>query len=423
MRERRIVKDAQVRFRAKGASDKGSHIEGHAAVFNQNYVLWDGGNYRVVEIVKPGTFTRALKEKQDVRSLFNHEPDNLLGRTAAGTLVLDQDTVGLAYDCELPDTQVARDVGTLVERKDITGCSFAFTVTKQTTREEKTDGVTIYTREIEDVDLFDVGPVTFPAYEGTDVKARSREMQHELRSAALSLQGLPAEIRARLEREERDGAQDEEQECRCACRACMSAECDECEMHMARCGDQRRCNHLARSLSIHRGDTPTKRVDSEDLTSGCFIYVGDPEKPETWALPWKFKSEEKIKSHLRNALARFDQTQKIPVDKKPAAWKKLVRLCKKYGITVSDEEAKSLGLSVEQRDLLKHALRKTDSGPGSNTKCECECSECQTGNCEDCSNPDYEGEHDGVDDEDGDRAAALDEVDARLRLAGMKPSA
>ena len=412
MRERRIVKDTQVRFRAKGAGDKGSHIEGHAAVFYQQYVLWDGGNYRVVEIVKPGTFTRALKEKQDVRCLFNHEPDNLLGRTSAGTLALDQDTVGLSYDCELPDTQMGRDVGTLVERKDITGCSFGFTVTKQTTREKKKDGITIYTREIEDVDLFDASPVTFPAYDGTDVKARSRESQHELRSAALSLAGLPAEVRARIERE--DGA--EEQECRCACRACMSAECDECDMNMARCGDQRRCAHMARSLS--RGDTPTKRVDSEDLISGCFIYVGDAEKPETWSLPWKFKSEEKIKSHLRNALARFDQTQKIPADKKPAAWKKLVRLCKKYGITVSDEEAKSVGLSAEQRKDLRG-----DSGPGSNTQCQCSCNECQTGDCENCSNPDYDGDHDGIEEPDGDRAAALDEIDARLRLAGMKPVA
>jgi hypothetical protein len=361
-------------------------------------------------MVKPGAFTRALKERQDVRCLFNHEPDNLLGRTAAGTLALEQDKVGLAYTCELPDTQMGRDVGTLVQRGDISGCSFGFSVTKQTTREEKKDGVTLYTREIEEVDLFDASPVTYPAYEGTDVKARSHELQHELRSVLLLIAELPKELRDRIAREDVDGSTarkqkdsgpgsntkcqctcsqcqvgnceectnpdyegehdlpeepdagrsaaldevdarlrlagmrspkdpdndgDDDSACRCRCRACYDGECEECPTHMVSCGDSERCHASERSLV--RDGKKTKRVDGEDLTSSAFLWVGDPDKTETWKLPWKFSTEEKTKSHLRNALARFNQTQGIPASEKPKVKAKLIRLCKEHGIHVGDD--------------------------------------------------------------------------------------
>jgi hypothetical protein len=113
------------------------HITGHAAVFDQEYILWEDEKCRVVETVKHGTFSRALREKHDVRALFNHEPNNLLGRTKAGTLALKQDSIGLYFDIEPPETQTARDVYTLVKRGDITGCSFAFMVTKENVTELK----------------------------------------------------------------------------------------------------------------------------------------------------------------------------------------------------------------------------------------------------------------------------------------------
>jgi uncharacterized protein len=364
--ERRFVKGAEVR--ASGTDDKPS-IEGYGAVFNQEYVLWDSSSLRIVETVKPGTFARALQEGQDVRCLFNHEPDNVLGRTKNSTLRLSEDTRGLHFDNDLDRrTTVAQNVRSFVDRKDVTGCSFSFYVTKQARTEEEVDGKTVIRREIQDVDLFDVGPVTYPAYEGTDVKARALE----LRAA-----GIPPRLLAlapELRDDGKDGEPEQEEACRCGCRACKSAECEECDMCMARCGDQSFCDHKAtRSLRSSRDDgPPTKRVDSEDLTAGCFIYVGDAEKPATWALPWKFKSDAKIKSHLRNALARFNQTQKIPADKKAAAWKKLVGLCKKHGVQVSDEESKSWSLTAEQRVDL--------NGEG----CECECKSCRDGNCAGC---------------------------------------
>jgi hypothetical protein len=398
MIERRFAKGALVRAKNDG------HIEGHAAVFDEEYVLWDSGNYRVVESIKPGTFKRALKEKQDVRGLVNHDSNQVIGRTAAGTLSLKEDQQGLYFDCEPPDTQTGRDVRTLIQRGDISGCSFAFSVTKEVVTEEKKGTQTIRRREIQDVDLYDVGPVTYPAYSGTDVSARSLEMR-----SLLFPGGVPASV-LELVPELRAKDDNEEEDCRCGCRACMSAECDECEMHMASCGDQERCDHMSDARSA-RGDKKTKRVAGEDLTASCFLYVGDAADPSTWALPWKFSSEAKTKSHLRNALARFNQTKKIPSDKKAGVWKRLARLCKKYGIAVSDDQSKSLGLTAEQRATI-----------GGGIDCQCDCPECLVGDCEHCSDPDCEDpdcDHPGADD-DGDRAAALDEIDLRMRVAGMK---
>lgn len=81
--------------------------------------------------------------------------------------------------------------------------------------------------------------------------------------------------------------------------------------------------------------TKTKEVDGEHLTPGDFIYVGNPDDTSTWSLPWKFSTDEKTKSHLRDALARFDQDEVIPESHKDEAWAKLLRLCKEHGIDVS----------------------------------------------------------------------------------------
>ena len=80
----------------------------------------------------------------------------------------------------------------------------------------------------------------------------------------------------------------------------------------------------------------TKEVDGEHLTSEDFVYAGNPHDTSTWALPWHFSTEEKTQSHLRNALARFDQDTVIPESHKLEAHAKLVRLAKQHGIDVAD---------------------------------------------------------------------------------------
>jgi Escherichia/Staphylococcus phage prohead protease len=237
MIERRFTKGAKVR--AKG-DDAKPGLTGYAAVFNQDYVIYESKSFRMVERIKPGTFTRAIDEDQDVRGLFNHSPDNVLARTTNDTLQLNQDNKGLSFDLDLDArTHIAQDVRCFVDRGDVTGCSFAFSVRKQTWTETEEDGFTTYQREIEDVDLFDVGPVTYPAYDATSVSARgAAAFARELRSAAWA-EGMDPEMRSKiltLAQEARedvvtggdvpDGSGDDDQikQCNCRCEACADCE-------------------------------------------------------------------------------------------------------------------------------------------------------------------------------------------------------
>jgi ATP-dependent protease ClpP protease subunit len=100
----------------------------------------------------------------------------------------------------------------------------------------------------------------------------------------------------------------------------------------------------------------TKEVDGEHLTAGDFIYVGDPDKTDTWSLPWHFSTEEKTKSHLRDALARFDQDKVIPESHKAEAYAKLVRLCKEHGIEVSEKKNEAESPADYKIPLLRKRL-------------------------------------------------------------------
>ena len=164
-REFRTYRNVETR-----AKDGAKGIEGHAAVFN--LLSEDLGGFQ--ERILPGAFDRCLGASPDVRCLFNHNPDYLLGRTKSGTLSLDVTEHGLHYDCDTPDTQIGRDVVTSVGRRDIDGSSFGFTVHGQNWLEsEDASGEPVIIRELTDVELFDVSPVTFPAYPSTDVSARA----------------------------------------------------------------------------------------------------------------------------------------------------------------------------------------------------------------------------------------------------------
>ncbi len=120
-----------------------------------------------------GAFSRALERKDDCRGLFNHDPNHVLGRASSGTLRLEQDGKGLRYEIDLPDTQAARDLATSIERGDVDGSSFAFDVDGQTFRSSRDDSGNItVVREVTSVTLYDVSPVTYPAYSGSTVGMR-----------------------------------------------------------------------------------------------------------------------------------------------------------------------------------------------------------------------------------------------------------
>lgn len=189
--ERRTFELDQIEVRAASA-DAPALIKGHAAVFD----TLSEEMFGMREKIRPGAFQRSLK-KADVRALFNHDPNIVLGRNKSGTLELREDDKGLWFQVEPPDTQAARDLLVSINRGDISQASFSFmTVKDQWTQE---GDMTI--RELIDVELFDVSPVTFPAYTKTDVKARSWEqcaagLADERRQAASAERGQWAAISA-----------------------------------------------------------------------------------------------------------------------------------------------------------------------------------------------------------------------------------
>jgi Escherichia/Staphylococcus phage prohead protease len=249
-REFRIVPHAEIRVSRKG---KKTGIEGYAAVFNQ--LSEDLGFFR--EMVMPGAFKDNLATNPDVRALFNHDSNLVLGRTRAKTLTLEEDSKGLHFDCTLPDTQAARDLLTSIERGDVDQCSFGFMVRKQKWSEEKNgDGDSLLVRELHAVDLFDVSPVTFPAYPQTSVDTRK-----------LWPDGAPRDVLLipRAFRQE----EDEAGECACQCLHCASGECEECDNE--NCDDE--ACRAAGCPNQDAGDEPGD--DVEENSGRIRIFMGE----------------------------------------------------------------------------------------------------------------------------------------------------
>ncbi len=184
--ERRfLLTNAETRL-AEPEGDTPPELFGYAAVFykpgdtSTEFELDPG---YVVERFLPGCFDDVLRDNVDVRCLFNHNSGAILGRVGSGTLTLSVDQRGLFFRCRLPDTTAGRDVAESVRRGDIPGSSVGMIVEQRNWIEQQ-DGPVI--REIVRVSLYDVGPVTFPAYAGATVAQRSRdqlrdELDRELR--------------------------------------------------------------------------------------------------------------------------------------------------------------------------------------------------------------------------------------------------
>ena len=151
--------------------DEVSEIVGHAAIFNE---YTDIGWYQ--ERIMPGAFKKSI-ESDDVRALFNHDPNFVIGRNKSGTLFLLEDEKGLAITIMPPDTQFARDLITLIGRGDISQMSFAFLTIKEEWNSEKNKEPD--KRDLIELKLFDVSPVTYPAYPTTDVAVRSFQRWNE----------------------------------------------------------------------------------------------------------------------------------------------------------------------------------------------------------------------------------------------------
>ena len=145
--------------RTEKREDGSTTITGHAAVFNQ--MSSDLGGFR--EIIAPDAFSDVLND--DVRALVNHDPNLLLARTSSGTLKLEQTEKGLSFGFDVPDTTYGRDLIISMERGDITQSSFAFTI-EDDSWETTEDGEVRTINKVKQ--LYDVSPVTYPAYPDAD---------------------------------------------------------------------------------------------------------------------------------------------------------------------------------------------------------------------------------------------------------------
>jgi HK97 family phage prohead protease len=270
MKEIRSLKISEMR--GEKTADGKQYLTGYAATYNtlSEQMLF----FR--ERIMPGAFSRALREKQDVRHLINHEASLVLSRTRSGTLELTEDSKGLRFRTLLPDTSYARDLAASVDRGDIDQCSFCFSEVRTVWIDEPDPdhpGQQRTIRELHDVDLYDISTVTYPAYENTTT-ALERSLFPE---------GVPGEIRRRMNAEPADE------------------------------------------------EVRTKRVDGEELTVDCFLITAP-----TWKLPWKFSSREKTRGHLRNALRRFNQLSDLSDADRSAAWTRLLGLCQAHDVDITE---------------------------------------------------------------------------------------
>lgn len=165
-------------------SDDNLHLRGRFVVYNSDYEVWEGAT----ESIAPGAFRNSINN--DVRALYNHNDDIVLGRTSAGTFSLEDRADGLWGDILLnrKDSD-AMNAYERVARGDITGCSFGFNI-KSEEETRNADGTIHWT--ITEVDpLFECSICTFPAYQATHVEARHRDLETanrrrlELRKAQL----------------------------------------------------------------------------------------------------------------------------------------------------------------------------------------------------------------------------------------------
>lgn len=184
----------------KVTTEEGEEVEerkitGYAAVFNKlSEPLW---GFR--EKIDKGAFMDSVKS-DDIRALWNHNPDYVLGRNKSGTLQLEEDDRGLKIEITPPETQWAKDLMTSIKRKDVNQMSFGFRT--ETDEWDHSDEKNVV-RTLKKVRLFDVSPVTYPAYPQTKVAVRTAE---EVYNEFLASEGQ-ADEEARVQEEQRKAGQ------------------------------------------------------------------------------------------------------------------------------------------------------------------------------------------------------------------------
>ena len=159
---------------APHAESNSRTVYGYAMLYDTPTVLWEYEDTQYVEVIERGAATEALKSS-DIRALFNHNPNYILARTSSNTLTVREDEKGLYFEFEAPETSTGNDLLVSIQRGDISQASFAFDISERSIlREQKTEGKEVVTITIKKMkELYDVSPVTYPAYKDTEVSMRS----------------------------------------------------------------------------------------------------------------------------------------------------------------------------------------------------------------------------------------------------------
>lgn len=154
-------------FRVDEDADGAPQLVGYAAVFDS--LSADLGGFR--ERIERGAFSDSLSG--DIRALWNHNADIVLGRTASGTMRLSEDARGLRVEIDPPASGFERELE-MIRRGDVNQMSFAFQVRANGDYWKEDENGEVL-RTLTDVELFEVSPVSFPAYESTTIAQRAFE--------------------------------------------------------------------------------------------------------------------------------------------------------------------------------------------------------------------------------------------------------
>lgn len=186
-------------FEVRVSEGDAPKIQGTGVVYNQlSVVMW--GMFR--EQIKPGAFSESIA-KRDVRTLWNHNSDYPLGRTGNGTVRITEDENGIHFDNDPPKTSWGADAVESIRRRDVSQMSFGFVTTEDSWGYDSDDQLI---RTIVKGELWELSPVTFPAYPTTDVSVRSLESRKGLLAAVYEANPtIPDWVRAHLERDENAG--------------------------------------------------------------------------------------------------------------------------------------------------------------------------------------------------------------------------
>lgn len=163
-------------IQTRSADDGSPVIEGYFAVFDEVYQIFDFAT----ESIAKGAFADSLSG--DVRALYNHNHDLVLGRTSAATLKLREDEKGLWGEIKInPNDTEAMNAYERIKRGDITGCSFGFDIAEE--KETRNDDGSVHWTILKADPLYEVSPCVFPAYEGTSISSRADDTSRAERQA------------------------------------------------------------------------------------------------------------------------------------------------------------------------------------------------------------------------------------------------